>query len=57
MTTQIIKTEWKQREFDGKWMLLGQVYDYENTYQTETMKLVPTMWIILDVKDSLDETN
>ena len=54
----VIKTEWKQRAFDKKWMLMGQVYDNENAYAYKneagaSFQYVPTMWIVLDVQDKL----
>lgn len=57
---QILETHWKQRAFDGKWMLMGKIFDDENRYsyqaENESMiHLIPTKWIILNVYDYLIE--
>jgi len=60
MRTEVIRTEWKQREYDGKWQLLGLIMDQENsyTYFSETgapYTIVPERWITVKVYDLLME--
>ncbi len=54
--THVLETHWKQRAFDKQWMLLGKIFDTENTYSYRneagsTFHITPTIWIILDVRD------
>jgi hypothetical protein len=57
---KIIREEFKQRAFDGKWEKLGLIMDHENTYTYSTesgakVSLVPEKWITLNVYDHLME--
>jgi hypothetical protein len=52
----------KQREYDGKWMLMAKVPDTDNRYSYKSENgqvyhIVPTMWIIIGVYDYLLEIN
>jgi hypothetical protein len=54
---KIFETAQKQREYDGMWMLLGRVPDYENSYKHrgedgKWTTLTPSTWIIMDVKSN-----
>lgn len=58
--THVLETHWKQRAFDGKWMLMGKIFDDENRYSYKgengsMVHLIPTKWIILSVYDYLLE--
>lgn len=57
---KVIRTEMKQRAFDGKWQLLGLIMDQDNAYSYTTesgakVTLVPEKWITLGVYDYLLE--
>ena len=57
---RILDTFIKQRAADKKFMLLGKILDFENTYRyknefNRVMSIVPNKWIILDVQDTVDE--
>lgn len=46
----------RQREYDGKWMKLKRVKDFDNTYSYTSenghkVNLVPDMWIVTGVYD------
>ena len=56
----ILETQFKQREFDGKWEKLAKVMDYDNkyVYKTESgnkMTYVPEKWMTVGVFDYLVE--
>ena len=59
---KILKTDYKQREYDGKWMKMGFVPDYDNTYtyiaeNQNKVTIVPNIWIVMGVYDyELDVT-
>ena len=53
---KILQYHYKQREFDGKWMVMAKVPDLENSYRyksetNQMITLVPTKWIIVKVYD------
>lgn len=52
----VIKTEYKQRAYDGKWQLLGLIMDKDNAYEVSNSEgnkitLIPEKWITLNVYD------
>ncbi len=52
----ILETQYKQREYDGKWISLGRVKDPKNSYvyftdSKQRITLVPDEWIITGVYD------
>lgn len=52
--TKFLEVDYKRRAYDGKWMKLAKIKDFDNkyTFKTETgqvMTYIPTMWIIADV--------
>ena len=54
----ILETQFKQREFDGKWERMVLIMDDENSYsyKTETGSTVyqiPTKWVTVGVYDYL----
>lgn len=56
----ILETQFKQREYDGKWEKLAKVMDYDNkyVYKTESgnrMTYVPEKWMTVGVFDLLAE--
>lgn len=56
----ILETQWKQRDYDGKWEKLAKVMDYDNkyVYKTESgnrMTYVPEKWVTVNVFDYLVE--
>lgn len=56
----ILETQWKQRDYDGKWEKLAKVMDYDNkyVYKTESgnkMTYVPEKWMTVGVFDCLVE--
>ena len=56
----ILETQFKQREFDGKWEKLAKVMDYDNkyVYKTESgnrMTYVPEKWMTVGVYDCMME--
>lgn len=56
----ILDKVWKQREFDGKHIVLGKVFDHDNTYRYKDengkpVKFIPTKWIVLKVYDYILE--
>ena len=56
----ILETQFKQREFDGKWEKLARVMDYDNKYvykseSGQRMTYVPTKWTTVGVYDLLAE--
>tara|TARA_R110000772_G_scaffold99174_3_gene198900 strand:- start:21260 stop:21463 length:204 start_codon:yes stop_codon:yes gene_type:complete len=51
-----IRTEYKQRAFDGKWELLGLFMDVENSYtygseQGIPYTITPEKWVTMKVYD------
>ncbi len=57
---KVIREEFKQRAYDGKWQRLGLIMDHDNayTYSTESgakVSLVPEKWVTLGVYDYLME--
>ena len=57
---KVIREEFKQRQYDGKWQRLGLVMDQDNayTYSTESgakVSLVPEKWVTLGVYDYIME--
>ena len=56
----ILETQFKQREFDGKWEKLAKVMDYDNkyVYKSETgsnLTYIPTKWMTVGVFDYMME--
>jgi hypothetical protein len=52
----IIRSEFKQRQFDGKWQELGLIEDRDNAYPDDTgLIFIPVKWITLNVYDYLME--
>jgi hypothetical protein len=56
----ILETQFKQREYDGKWEKLARVMDYDNKYvykseSGQRMTYVPTKWTTVGVYDLLAE--
>jgi hypothetical protein len=56
----VLETQFKQREFDGKWERIAKVMDYEQkyTYVTESgqkISLIPEKWVTVGVYDYLME--
>ena len=56
----ILETDFRQREFDGKWERLAKIVDYDNkyTYTTESgskVTLIPEKWVTLGVYDLMLE--
>lgn len=56
----ILETQFKQREFDGKWERIAQVLDHDNkyVYKTESgnkMTYIPTKWVTVGVFDYMME--
>jgi hypothetical protein len=56
----ILETQFKQREFDGKWERIGKIVDFDNkyTYETESgskITIIPEKWLTLGVYDYLME--
>jgi hypothetical protein len=56
----ILNTEIKQRAFDGKWELLWEIKDEENSYSFidesgQNIQLIPTKWVVGSVYDYLLE--
>ena len=56
----ILETQFKQRELDGKWEKLVKVMDYDNkyVYKTESgnrMTYVPEKWMTVGVYDCMME--
>jgi len=56
----ILETQFKQRELDGKWEKLVKVMDYDNkyVYKTESgnrMTYVPEKWMTIGVYDYMME--
>lgn len=56
----ILEYALEQRDFDGKWELLGKIKDHENaySYQWETgqkISLIPEKWITVKVFDYIGE--
>lgn len=56
----ILETQFKQREFDGKWEKLAKVHDHENTYSYTTdsgnkVHLIPEKWVTVGVYDVMME--
>lgn len=54
------ESEWKQRQYDGKWQLLAKVQDFDNkyVYTTESgnkVSLIPEKWITVKVVDYMAE--
>jgi hypothetical protein len=55
-----LETQFKQREFDGKWERIAKVMDYEQkyTYVTESgqkISLIPEKWVTVGVYDYMME--
>jgi hypothetical protein len=55
---RFIETDFKQREYDGKWEMIAKIMDHENayTYKTESgnaVTLTPEKWITVGVYDYL----
>jgi hypothetical protein len=56
----ILETQWKQREYDGKWEKLAKIMDYDNkyVYKTESgsrMTYTPEKWATVGVFDYVGE--
>ena len=56
----ILETQFKQREYDGKWEQIAKIVDYDNkyVYQTESgsgVTLIPEKWITIGVYDYMME--
>lgn len=56
----ILETQFKQRDYDGKWEKLARVMDYDNKYvykseSGQRMTYVPTKWTTVGVYDLLAE--
>jgi hypothetical protein len=56
----VLETQFKQREFDGKWERIAKIMDYENkyTYSTESgqkVSLIPEKWVTVAVYDYMLE--
>lgn len=56
----ILETQFKQRQFDGKWEKIVKVMDYDNkyVYKTESgnrMTYVPEKWMTVGVYDCMME--
>lgn len=56
----ILETQWKQRDYDGKWEKLAKVMDYDNkyVYKSETgntLAYIPTKWMTVGVFDYVGE--
>jgi hypothetical protein len=56
----ILETQFKQREFDGKWEKLAKIMDYDNKYVYKTdsgnrMTYVPEKWMTVGVFDYIGE--
>ena len=52
----ILEKEYKFRNHDKKWMLLGKILDHDNMYKYtdedgNVVKYIPQKWIILNVYD------
>lgn len=57
---KFIETQLVQREFDGRWELIGKYRDVENTYvygdeKGQVATLVPEKWITINVYDFIME--
>jgi hypothetical protein len=56
----ILETQFKQRDFDGKWERIAKIVDYDNryTYTTDSgskVTLIPEKWVTVGVYDFLME--
>jgi hypothetical protein len=56
----IIETQFKQRQFDGKWEKIAKVMDHDNkyVYKTESGQRVsytPEKWVTVGVYDLIGE--
>jgi hypothetical protein len=56
----ILETQWKQREYDGKWEKLAKIMDYDNkyVYKTESgsrITYTPEKWTTVGVFDYVGE--
>lgn len=56
----ILETQFRQREFDGKWEKLAKIMDYDNKYVYKTdsgnrMTFVPEKWVAVAVYDFMME--
>ncbi len=56
----ILETQFRQREYDGKWEKLAKVLDTENTYSYNVdsgnkVRLIPEKWVTVGVYDLLVE--
>lgn len=56
----ILETQFKQREFDGKWERIAKIVDYDNKYSYETesssrVTLIPEKWVTIGVYDYMLE--
>lgn len=56
----VLETQFKQREFDGKWERIGKIVDYDSkyTYTTDSgskVTLIPEKWVTLGVYDYMLE--
>jgi hypothetical protein len=57
---KVLETQFKQREYDGKWERIVKVPDYENAYVYSTeggnmIKILPEKWITVGVYDLLGD--
>lgn len=56
----VLETQFKQREFDGKWERIVKIVDYDNRYNYTTesgskVTLIPEKWVTVGVYDYLME--
>jgi hypothetical protein len=57
----VLETQFKQREFDGKWERIVKIVDYEGmyTYEIESglrrVTLIPEKWVTVGVYDYVME--
>lgn len=56
LSSVVFEYAYKQREYDGRWMLLGKIADIENTYRykneyNKSVAVIPTIWVIIKVYD------
>ena len=54
----ILETDFKQREFDGKWERIVNIMDYDNKYtyiseNGQKISFIPTRWLTVGVYDYL----